>query len=97
MVGLMLLDGLRSCEIMTLKLEDLKLADALPVLHVLGKGNKPRTLPLPGEIMEGPPKLPSPGTTRHCFSFSVCVVKRPAARPADHACRPSLTVPPSPP
>jgi integrase/recombinase XerD len=52
MVGLMLLDGLRSCEIMTLRLEDLRLADALPVLHVLGKGNKPRTLPLPGEIME---------------------------------------------
>ena len=50
MVGLMLLDGLRSCEIMTLQLEDLKLADAL--LYVLGKGNKPRTLPLPGEIVE---------------------------------------------
>jgi integrase/recombinase XerD len=50
MVGLMLLDGLRSCEIMTLQLEDLKLADAL--LQVLGKGNKPRTVPLPGEVME---------------------------------------------
>ncbi len=49
-VGLMLLDGLRSCEILALQLEDLKLADAL--LHVLGKGNKPRTLPLPGEILE---------------------------------------------
>ena len=46
----MLLDGLRSCEILSLQLEDLKLADAL--LHVLGKGNKQRTLPLPGEIME---------------------------------------------
>jgi integrase/recombinase XerD len=50
MVGLMLLDGLRSCEVMMLQLENLKLADAL--LYVLGKGNKPRTLPLPGEIME---------------------------------------------
>ena len=49
-VGLMLLDGLRSCEILTLQLEDLKLADAQ--LHVLGKGQKQRTLPLPGEIME---------------------------------------------
>ena len=49
-VGLMLLDGLRSCEILALQLEDLKLADAL--LHVLGKGKKQRTLPLPGEIME---------------------------------------------
>jgi site-specific recombinase XerD len=46
----MLLDGLRSCEIMALQLENLKLADAQ--LYVLGKGNKPRTLPLPGEIME---------------------------------------------
>src|SRR5206468_12437469 len=49
-VGLMLLDGLRSCEILALQLEDLKLADAL--LHVLGKGKKQRTLPLPAEIME---------------------------------------------
>src|SRR3954468_13439095 len=49
-VGLMLLDGLRSCEILTLHLEDLKLADAQ--LHVLGKGRKQRILPLPGEIME---------------------------------------------
>jgi site-specific recombinase XerD len=49
-VGLMLLDGLRSCEILAIQLEDLKLADAL--LHVLGKGKKQRTLPLPGEILE---------------------------------------------
>ena len=49
-VGLMLLDGLRSCEILALQLEDLKLTDAL--LHVLGKGKKQRTLPLPGEILE---------------------------------------------
>ena len=48
-VGLMLLDGLRSCEILALQLEDLKLADAL---HVLGKGRKQRTLPLPGEILD---------------------------------------------
>ena len=34
-VGLMLLDGLRSCEILAIQLEYLKLADAL--LHVLGK------------------------------------------------------------
>ena len=49
-VGLMLLDGLRSCEILMRQLEDLKLADGQ--LHVLGKGRKQRTLPLPGEIME---------------------------------------------
>ena len=45
----MLLDGLRSCEILALQLEDLKLADAL--LRVLGKGNKQRTLPLTSEIL----------------------------------------------
>jgi len=50
LVGLMLLDGLRSCEVLALQMEDLKLADAQ--LHVLGKGRKRRTLPLPGEIME---------------------------------------------
>jgi integrase/recombinase XerD len=49
-VGLMLLDGLRSCEILTLQIEDLKLADAQ--LHVPGKGRKQRILPLPGEIIE---------------------------------------------
>ena len=49
-VGLMLFDGLRSCEVLALQLEDLKLADAQ--LYVLGKGKKPRILPLPGEIMD---------------------------------------------
>jgi integrase/recombinase XerD len=49
-VGLMLLDGLRSCEILTLQLEDLKLADAQ--LRVLGKGRKQRILPLTADIME---------------------------------------------
>ena len=49
-LGLMLLDGLRSCEILSLQLDDLRLADAQ--MHVVGKGKKQRTLPLPGEIME---------------------------------------------
>jgi integrase/recombinase XerD len=49
-VGLMLLDGLRSCEILTLQLADLNFADGQ--LHVLGKGRKQRTMPLPSEIME---------------------------------------------
>ena len=49
-VGWRLLDGLRSCEILKLQLEDLKLVDGL--LHVLGKGNKQRTLPLTSEILE---------------------------------------------
>ena len=49
-VGLMLLDGLRSCEVLSLQLEDLQLADAQ--MRVLGKGNKARVLPLPQEIIE---------------------------------------------
>jgi len=50
LVGLMLLDGLRSCEVLALQLEDLQLADAQ--MRVLGKGNRQRLLPLPQEIIE---------------------------------------------
>ncbi len=50
LVGLMLLDGLRSCEVLGLQLEDLQLADGQ--MRVLGKGNKKRVLPLPAEILE---------------------------------------------
>src|SRR5450759_4704474 len=50
LVGLMLLDGLRSCEVLALQLEDLQLAGAQ--MRVLGKGNKKRGLPLPPEIIE---------------------------------------------
>ena len=49
LVGLMLLDGLRSCEVLAARLEDLQLAD--PQLRVLGKGNKKRVLPLPPEVV----------------------------------------------
>jgi site-specific recombinase XerD len=50
LVGLMLFDGLRSAEVVALKLEDLRLTEAQ--LWVLGKGNKKRVLPLPPEILE---------------------------------------------
>src|SRR5215469_4923660 len=43
LVALMLLDGLRSAEVLALQLEDLRLAEAQ--LWVLGKGNKQRLLP----------------------------------------------------
>lgn len=49
-VGLMLLDGLRSCEVLALQLDDLQMAEAQ--MRVLGKGNKKRVLPLPPEIIE---------------------------------------------
>ena len=48
LVGLMLLDGLRSCEVLALQLADLELAGAQ--LRVSGKGNKQRIMPLPQEI-----------------------------------------------
>ena len=50
LVGLMLLDGLRSCEVLALQLEDLELADAR--MRVRGKGNKERLLPLPQESID---------------------------------------------
>jgi len=50
LVGLMLLDGLRSCEVLRLQLEDLQLAQGQ--MHVLGKGNKKRVVPLPPEILQ---------------------------------------------
>ena len=51
LVGLMLLDGLRSCEVLTLQLEDLQLADRQ--LRILGKGNKKRVVPLPEDLLQG--------------------------------------------
>jgi integrase/recombinase XerD len=50
LIGLMLLDGLRSREALDLRLEDLQLADAH--IRVLGKGNKQRVLPLPPETIQ---------------------------------------------
>jgi site-specific recombinase XerD len=49
-VGLMLLDGLRGCEVLALQLADLELADGQ--MRVLGKGNRQRLLPLPTEICD---------------------------------------------
>jgi integrase/recombinase XerD len=46
----MLLDGLRSCEVLALQLEDLELANAQ--MRVPGKGNRQRIVPLPAEITE---------------------------------------------
>jgi site-specific recombinase XerD len=50
LVGLMLQDGLRSCEVLALRLADLQLAGAQ--MCVPGKGNKQRLLPLPQEIID---------------------------------------------
>ncbi len=49
-VGLMLLDGLRSCEVLALQVPDLRLHEAQ--LRVLGKGQKTRFLPLSQDIVD---------------------------------------------
>jgi len=49
-IALMLLDGLRSCEVLQLQLEDLSFSDAR--LHVVGKGRKERFLPLPTDTLQ---------------------------------------------
>jgi integrase/recombinase XerD len=48
--ALMLLDGLRSCEVLQLQLEDLSLSDAR--LQVHGKGRKERFVPLPADTLQ---------------------------------------------
>jgi integrase len=48
-VGLMLLQGLRSCEVLALNHDDLILSEAQ--IRVLGKGNKVRLLPLAPETI----------------------------------------------
>src|SRR5437588_8027338 len=49
-VALMLLDGLRSCEVLQLQLDDLSLSDAR--LKVRGKGHKERFAPLPADTLQ---------------------------------------------
>jgi len=48
-VGLLLLNGFRSCEVLALELEDLRLSEAQ--VRVRGKGRKVRMMPLPPETI----------------------------------------------
>jgi integrase/recombinase XerD len=50
LIALMLFDGLRSCELLSLQLEDLSLSEAR--LHVLGKSRKERFLPLSADTLQ---------------------------------------------
>ena len=71
-VGLMLLDGLRSCEVLNLQLEDVQLADAQ--ISVLGKGSKRRVLPLPAdlvEVLQNYLRLERPLTNSPCLFVSL--------------------------
>jgi len=84
LVGLMLLDGLRSCEVLALQLEDLQLADAQ--MRVLGKGNKQRLLPLPQEIIEALQNyLCMERPITHSRSLFVCLKGRHRGQPMTSA------------
>jgi len=50
LLGLMLLDGMRSCEVLALQVADLQLTDQLILVH--GKGNRQRILPLPRVLID---------------------------------------------
>jgi site-specific recombinase XerD len=50
LIALMLFDGLRCCEVLSLQLEDLSLCEAH--LRVLGKGRKVRFLPLSADTLQ---------------------------------------------
>ncbi|MGH7484400.1 MAG: tyrosine-type recombinase/integrase, partial [bacterium] len=80
MVGLMLLDGLRSCEVLALQRADFHPAEAH--LHVLGKGGRPRMLPLPHEmipVLEKYLLLERPANS--CQSLFVCLKGRRRGQP----------------
>jgi len=84
LVGLMLLDGLRSCEVLALELEDVQLADSQMRIH--GKGNKKRLLPLPPEILEALGhylRLERPLT--NAPALFVCLKGRPRGHPMSAA------------
>jgi site-specific recombinase XerD len=75
LVGLMLLDGLRSSEVLHLCLDDLRLAGAQLLVH--GKGNRQRLLPLPQQILDVLQKyllLERPQT--HSTALFVCLKGR---------------------
>jgi len=78
--GLMLLDGLRSCEVLAVQLEDLQLASTQ--MRVLGKGNKQRLLPLPQpiiDVLQNYLRLERPHT--HSLSLFVCLKGRHRGQP----------------
>ncbi len=78
--GLMLLDGLRCGEVLALQLTDLHTADAN--LHVSGKGNRPRLMPLPQEIVTVIEKyllVERPAT--RCPALFVCLKGRHRGQP----------------
>src|SRR6266481_2999791 len=91
--GLMLLDGLRSCEVLAVQLEDLQLASTQ--MRVLGKGNKQRLLPLPQPIIDVLQNYLRLERPPHSLAFSVRLPQRPPSWTTHDRGRTPLPVPPS--
>jgi site-specific recombinase XerD len=70
-VGLMLLHGLRSCEVLALNREDVQLPDSQ--IRVLGKGKRVRLLPLARESMELLGHYMCLERPPHCQALFVCL------------------------
>lgn len=67
-VGFMLFCGLRSKEVINLKINDISVTEEL--FHILGKGNKERIIPLPANVVEAVDKylkLERPKTESNCL------------------------------
>ena len=94
-VGLMLLQGLRSKEVIALNLEDVLLAESQICVH--GKGNKIRLLPLSSRNRSLTGSLPAAGTARRLRPCFVRVAERSRPRQPYHARRIAFSVPLSPP
>src|SRR5262249_1786675 len=95
-VGLMLLQGLRSREVLGLNRDDLLLSEAQ--LRVRGKGNKIRFLPLAPEsvqVVDHYLRLERPETS--ATSLFVSLKKRTSAGYANDSGRPTVALPLSPP
>ena len=94
LVGLMLLDGLRSCEVLALQLEDLQLADRA-ICASSAKVTKARVAAARGD-RRGAGELCAGGTTANPFPCPVRLLERPAARTAVESRRIALPISSSP-
>ena len=80
LVALMLLNGLRSREVLALQLEDLLFGEAQMRVH--GKGARTRILPLPPETIRDSAVLAENGTSPYQCAGSIRLPeRRPAAEP----------------
>ena len=93
-VGLMLLDGLRSCEVLALNRDDLLLSESQ--MRVRGKGNKPRCLPLAPETIQLLDHYLLLERPSNCGSPLFVGPQRARSRKTHDSRRTAFPVPPSP-